>query len=120
METTGSGDGFLNWLKGLPGKTWAWVTGVVGAIALLAVAYFAGRGKRKGDVELEIAVRELDKANKQHDAAQAQVEKIKTKQTRLVSEILAVQALRVEEQAKAEGKTHEEILQRLRDSGDIR
>lgn len=106
-------------IKGAPGRVWVWLVATLGGLVLLAGVYFSGRSKRKGEVDLAIATRELDRANKEHEAAQAKVIEIRTKQVRLVSDILAEQMKRLEEKKRTQGLTDEQVLDELRSRGDV-
>lgn len=101
--------------------TSAWKYILTGLAVLLAsvFAYFAGSARRKGEVDLKMAERELDQVNQQHEAATKQVDALHTKQVRLVSDILAEQMRRAEEVKRTKGLTDEQVLDELRARGDI-
>lgn len=109
----------LNWLKALPGKVWLYLVSVAGGLVLLIGVYLSANGRRKGQLEIELAKRELDKANKAYDASAKQTSELREKQQRLVADILAEQLAR-DELKKREGLTDEELDKRLRNRGLLR
>lgn len=111
--------GFSEWLKALPGKVWLWLAGLFGGLVLLAGFYFSGAARRKGQVELEVAKRELEKANKEYERSVKVTEEIKEKQVRLVSDILTEQMRRAEELKRTRRLSDAEVVEELRRRGDI-
>lgn len=107
------------WMKQLPTRFWAWLALGAGGAVLFAGVYFAGRNLRKGDVDIERAKRELDKANKSYTDSVKQTQEIHEKQKKLVSDILAEQLVRAEETKRVKGLTDEQVLDELRARGDI-
>lgn len=109
----------MDWLKTLPSRVWMWAASVAGGLVLLVGVYLSASGRRKGQLEIELAKRELDKANKAYDASVKQTEELHEKQKRLVADILAEQLARAELK-KREGLTDEELDKRLRNRGLLR
>lgn len=105
----------VEWFK----ARWQWLAGVVGSIVLLAAVYLSGRSLRKGDIEIGLAKRELEKANTAYDTASKQAAALHEKQKRLVSDILTEQLARAEELKRSKGLTDAQVLDELRRRGDI-
>lgn len=103
------------WLR----KSWMWLAGVTGGLVLFVSIYFAGSAKRKGQVELEVAKHELEKANKQYDVAVKKTAEIQETKKRLVADILSEQLRRAEELKRTKGLSDEEVVRALRERGDI-
>jgi cell division FtsZ-interacting protein ZapD len=108
-----------DWLKSLPGKAWLYVASVLGGIVLFAAVYFSGRSVRKGDLEIELAKRELEKANRSYAESVKKTQVIQEKQKRLVSDILTEHMVRDAQAKRTKGLTDEQVLEELRKRGDI-
>ena len=106
-----------NWLLGLPSRFWKWLAAGVGGLALLAAVYFVGRRDRNGQVNLDIAKKELDVAIRQHQAAQKQVDELHARQVDIVADILTEETARLAQQKKTGEMSDAEIDKRLHDDG---
>lgn len=109
----------MDWLKQVPGRVWTWLSVTLGAIVLMASIYFAGRSRRKGDVDIALAEKELDKANQAYDASLKKTTELREKQKRLVADILAEQLARDAKSKKTAEMSNEDVDRALRERGDI-
>ncbi len=94
-------------------RLWKWVLSGLGGLALLFGVYFIGRRNRLGVVNLEVATKQLEAANAQHDKLSQQLATLHDKRTEILSDILA-------EATKPVGgtaPTNAEVLLRLRAHG---
>lgn len=105
----------LDWLK----ARWVWLVGAFGGLVLLATVYLSGRKLSKGDITIELAKRELAKANESYSKSVKKTEALREKQVKLVVDILAEQAARAEQIKKTEGLSNDEVLAKLRARGDL-
>jgi len=105
----------IEWLK----KRWAYVAAGLGAILVSAAIYLSGRSLRKGDVEIGVAKRELENANRTYNETLNKTHAIQEKSKRLVSDILVEQNKRAEDAKRVEGLSDEEVVSELRKRGDI-
>ncbi len=83
-----------------------------GVLASLALVYLIGRRNRKGEVNVEVAQRELELANTKHDKLAAQLDALHEHQTNIIADILEEETARLT--ASNTGLTDEQILDRLR------
>lgn len=88
-----------------------------GFIASLLLIYFIGRSKRSGDVNVAIAQRELDMANKKHEKLSGQLDVLDKKRVDIVADILAEETARVVREAGNKELTDEQVIERLRTDG---
>lgn len=105
----------LAWLR----KSWKYFAAGLGAILVSAAIYLSGRSLRKGDIELGVAKRELENANRTYNETLNKTHAIQEKGKRLVSDILVEQNKRAEDAKRVEGLTDEEVVSELRKRGDI-
>jgi hypothetical protein len=105
----------VEWFK----ARWQWLAGLVGSVVLLAAVYLSGRSLRKGDIEIGLAKRELEKANTAYAESAKTTAALHEKQKRLVSDILSEQLLRAEQLKRSKGLTDAQVLDDLRRRGDI-
>lgn len=98
-------------------KAWKWIaTGVAGGIFLL-VAFFLGRQRRNGEVDLAVAEHDLKRAADDGKKAEAKVIELSVKQREIAEEILREKVRRAGMTTEWENLDAEEVRRRLRDMG---
>ncbi len=104
----------LPWYK----RAYKWLLAGLGGLAVLLAVYFTGRRDRKGEVNLQVATKELEIANAKHNKLAEQLSRLQYDRVDIITDILAEEAAAV---AKANGKVDdEEVLKRLRAHGLIK
>lgn len=99
-------------------QSWkAKVVAFFGLVASLVLVYFIGRSKRNGDVNVEIAKRELELANKKHEKLTAKVDALDKKRIDIVADIIAEETARVTREAGNKELSDAEVIERLRTDG---
>lgn len=99
-------------------QSWkAKVVAFFGFLASLLLVYLIGRSKRNGDVNVEIAKRELELANKKHEKLTAKVDALDKKRVDIVADIIAEETARVTREAGNKELTDAEVIERLRTDG---
>jgi len=102
-------------------QSWkAKVVAFFGLVASFLLVYFIGRSKRSGEVNVEIAKRELELANKKHEKLTAKVDALDKKRIDIVADILAEETARVAREAGNKELSDDEVIERLRVDGLLR
>ena len=97
-------------------RIWKWVALTVGSLGLLFIVYFVGRRNRQGEVNLEVASKELERANSKHEELSGKLKTLQEQRMDIVADI-------VSEATASKVKTtitDEEVINRLRASGLIK
>ncbi len=100
-------------------NAWKWLAASLGAVVLMIGVYLTARGRRKGGIEIALAEKQLDKANKEYDASIKKTNALHEKQKRIVADILAEHLARAEQMKRTKGLTDEQVLDELRARGDV-
>lgn len=102
-------------------STWkAKAVAFFGFVASLLLVYFIGRSKKNGDVNVAIAQRELDLANKKHEKLSGQLDALDKKRVDIVADILSEETARVVREAGNKELTDDQVIERLRTDGLLR
>lgn len=88
-----------------------------GFLVSLVLVYLVGRSKRGGDINVAIAQRELELANKKHDKLSTQLDTLEKKRTDIVADILAEETTRIVRASGNKELTDEQVIERLRIDG---
>lgn len=91
-----------------------------GLLASLALVYFIGRRNRKGEVNVAVAQRELELANKKHEQLQSRLDALETKRINIAADIIEEGTARVIKEAGNEKLTDDQVVERLRLTGIIK
>lgn len=79
----------LTWLKELPNKVWLWLVG----LGVVVTIYLLGRRTRKGEVNLEVALHELERVNRKAAGVEDKLAELRKKQVDISADILEAQVV---------------------------
>lgn len=96
-------------------RAYKWLLLSLASVGMLFAVYFVGRRNRKGEVNLEVAKKELEAANAKHEQVIKQLDTLHDKRMDIVADIIT------EEVASAQKAgapiSDEDVLRRLRAHG---
>jgi hypothetical protein len=98
-------------------KAWKWLVGGVAGGLVLVAAFFLGRQRRNGEIDLAVAEHDLKRATDEGKKAEAKVVQLSVKQREIAEEILREKVRRAGMTTEWENLDAEEVRRRLRAMG---